>query len=549
MAQLLSHPDGSFANKTWKLSSLAGPSVLYLGSAACVLYGMNQVLTGNGVGDAISIAERFAGVGAIHVYQLALFLIAMLLVCWRRVLDDAVSLTLLVGAFLVGAAATLDTISAEHSALTMAIGGVGLLMGITQLWFLTHFVIKPINIITGVSFGALLAWNFLMPAVMGEAQLRRWTNSELHELWFYGWAFTLLAGGGVVAGMIVRPARELGQNGLTSPFLRSHLMGWTFAGMLVLATFAHQWALTWAFFLTKAHFGDAIPAVVIIVLILMEACRALHGKPARVYRLLLGFIPLTLAGIIMMTGYFSKMTATGIGWVSFPPISLFAMAGVTAWLGWRWFGQHRRAVAWIYLFAALLSIRALPGHDVTHMLDWWSALIAVFAGCIYMTVRYRWELTAVMSAGLLVLGAVESSILADTSSQFDLPTVGIWLIAFGFTMDIWALWLRNRMSRLSGAICSAGLAIGLMMVAQQMPIPFVYRLMFAACLVLWTALIAKLARQQLKLVAIALPIVIFLDLMRVLLTGWGMVASGFTLLLVGTIGSLIKSRRLRKESA
>ena len=79
----------------------AASSLVFLLSAASLLGGVWGILA-PGIDDSARIGERFAAVGILHLYQVALLAVGWLLCRWRGGNPDAIGIAVLVACFAIG---------------------------------------------------------------------------------------------------------------------------------------------------------------------------------------------------------------------------------------------------------------------------------------------------------------------------------------------------------------------------------------------------------------------------------------------------------------
>jgi hypothetical protein len=80
--------------------SLTGGSIFYCLSALSIVYGITQII-GPPLAESSNIGDILPCVGVLNVYELALLAVLILVVVWRNVTDDAISLVVLIALFLV----------------------------------------------------------------------------------------------------------------------------------------------------------------------------------------------------------------------------------------------------------------------------------------------------------------------------------------------------------------------------------------------------------------------------------------------------------------
>jgi hypothetical protein len=316
-----------------------GGHVLYVASAACILIGIAQIIIPAYKERALAAAS-LQGWGTLNIYELALLAAALALVLWRRVWDDAVSLTLLAVAFLVGTSITLDTVGPAKPYLALGLGVLGLALAAGKLAALARWVTARVNAWAIAGAGVLLAWNFLIPGVLGWKLAHAPLDDNVRPLWLAGWWIGLLGGALLLAGAWrlpdhVRPAKGSPR----PPFLRTPAMSWLCLTLLLAATFTHQYALLYVTVSGVPPVGDFLPALGLLVLVLLEAARA-HGWATKGERVALALLPLGVAAVVLGAGAYRSRWGLHADLVNYPPMFLIEMALVLGALAWRrrWIG-------------------------------------------------------------------------------------------------------------------------------------------------------------------------------------------------------------------
>jgi hypothetical protein len=101
--------------------SLTGGSVLYCLSALSIVYGITQMI-GPPLAKSGALGDILPCVAVLNVYELALLAVLVLIVVWRNVTDDAISLVILVALFLVASGMTLGVVAPSGLDICLVIG-------------------------------------------------------------------------------------------------------------------------------------------------------------------------------------------------------------------------------------------------------------------------------------------------------------------------------------------------------------------------------------------------------------------------------------------
>ncbi|MEX0777326.1 MAG: hypothetical protein WD042_16605 [Phycisphaeraceae bacterium] len=308
-----------------------GASLIYLISAALILLGLGEVL--DPIYDDPSVAgEKFLALATLSGYELLLLGVALLIVLWKQVTDDAVSLTILVAAFLVGCATAIDVVAPDYSRSALFIGFAGIVMAAFNLFSLRRWLIDRFTPLQWAVLGVLLGWNFLMPGIIGLSMGTRRIGPELVPLWYVGFYMTLAGAALLWFAALRQRLGHISMRDFGKVFLRSASMRWLFVTVVMLATFGHQYALIWAFNLPLLV-GDFLPAMVLTTLIGLEITFG-YGRRRWWLMALIIVVPMVAGAWIWGAQALSQRWAWTWGLVGQPAVAMLLLTiglTVTAW--------------------------------------------------------------------------------------------------------------------------------------------------------------------------------------------------------------------------
>ncbi|MCE9592082.1 MAG: hypothetical protein K8S99_16365 [Planctomycetes bacterium] len=294
------HPSHTiFDRRPWVL----GGSIFYLASAVCILTGVYQIIVPIYKNDAAAM-EKFGCLLTLNVYELLLLAVTLLIVVWRHVTDDAILLTFLIAAFLIGSATALDTVAPGFPGPTLAFGAAGLLLAAGKLYAMGRWITGRLGWLTLAGLGALLAWNSLMPGLLGLVMAQGLLVVPLREAWLAGGLATLAGGVLLIAAAWRVPTGHAGVNDYDRPFLCTAAMRWAVILLLLVGVFIHQYALNWAFGL-NFRVADMLPALALLSLLFFELRRG-YALMRRMRDLTPLFVPL-VAVIFCIAGHLQSV--------------------------------------------------------------------------------------------------------------------------------------------------------------------------------------------------------------------------------------------------
>jgi len=345
---------------------LNGASILYSLSALSILYGMARLI-GPVLAQSGALSETLPCIGALNLYELALLGVLLLVVLWRNVTDDAVSLAILIALFLIASGMALDTVANDdpNVAAAVAVACVGL-AGL-KVQALGRGVSLPLTGLLLAACGVILAWNVTMAPVMAHMirhELGR--AAGLLTAWQVGWVALL----GSAALMLVHAARvPTGQarraHGM-APFLKTPAMAWLFMSVLFVGAAVHQYALAYIFDVPVSA-TDWLPGLALAALVVLEVLRGYDRLP-EAHETALACVPLAGTAAAIAAGLFDGVPALGVALLWHPPVWL-ALTGLGLA---RYCLQNGRRWLWCTVLAYMLAVVLTVGTAPTGLpaLNW-----------------------------------------------------------------------------------------------------------------------------------------------------------------------------------
>ena len=525
--------------EAWKsFFRLTGGSVLYCLSAVAVAYGIVNVMKPV-LAESKTLREALPCIFTLHVYEIAL-LGALVLIVLKKVVDDAISLAILVALFLVGTSMTLGSVADKDITMSLYVGLVGIGLALGKFQVMRRFARIPFRILSFVGLGILITCNYLGPNILARSLLVEPTN-ELgrRALWMFV-LFFILTGSIFVIVEAVR-AKQREQQDERTGFLQRPVMVYLFALILVVASGIHQYAMAFTFALERV-IGDFVPVIAVSILLLVEILRH-SGKRFGFVEIIISCLPL---GVILLAIDQKSVLATSqlnFGLICYPPVllGLFGLALAALAIYHRW--NMLFCVAFVYFLGVILTFGFSPEHpyDLNIHTCLWTAVISLLSYGIIIRNQY------ISLAGFVIL-CFELG-LQDAFSSFVLSynvTESGALLGVG-GLGCMALYLFfgqrfNKKIRTIGAICLA------VFVFDYLPINIHWRyliiLISAGMLASW---LWYRVRDKIVLLVLSIPYLMRLYVVAKQLAYWRFVILGFLLLGIGTIVSLLK--RPKKEGS
>lgn len=346
--------------------TVTGGTVLYALSALSLVYGMWQLL-----GPVLAQSEGFAQILpcilAMNGYELALLGVLVMLVVWRHITEDAVSLLVMIALFVVVSGLVLTTATPSGPAKCLWIGAACTILGIGKLLVLRRWIGLRMGLLTLAGLGVMLAWNFLWPSLMARPFVTGdWPDALRRGQWMISWLI-LLGGSALVLIDAMRPsAAGVEESAGRSAFMRTAAMMRIFSLVLLAAACYHQYALRFMF-LVEGDLGDYLPWLAVFVLLVLELMRTLPKRLAGL-EAAAACIPLAAVLAAIHEKAITVSSAQAIEWLFYPPVLLAATGAAVLWMALaqrrQWFGY----VAVVYALGVLLTVGFSPVRP--HDLNW-----------------------------------------------------------------------------------------------------------------------------------------------------------------------------------
>jgi hypothetical protein len=517
--------------------SLTGGSILYCLSALSIVYGITQII-GPPLAKSGVLADILPCVGVLNVYELALLAVLVLIVVWRHVTDDAISLVILVALFLVASGMTLGVVAPSGLDVCLLIGIFSVLLGLAKLLVLRRYIALRIEMLPAVGLALVLAWNFLGPALMARPLMARTSTEELRRSqWLWGWLILLAGAALVLVPAIRQKYAQPGDSRPRTPFLHTHAMAVIFALVLFDAMGFHQYGIAYMF-AVDYRWGDFLPLVAAASLLLLELMRSLQRRFEGVEEVI-SWTPLGLAVLAMPNKLTVAPPSLGIGLVSYPPVVLGLTGVALLWMG------LRRRTSWLGYTAVAYGLGVLLTLGRGHELNW-----PLFGAGLVLV--------------LLVLGALRRS------PSLCFAAVLVLTVGLG-TTDVFARFAKEHHLTLAGAAAGmAGLGTIIVALAFGRRTPAAFVLVGTAGVVIcafdalpksldWMDLVVLVAlgtmfaglflrtRNIVPALVLWIPVFPRAYLFATRMSSWNFVVLSFLLLFGGAFVSLFLKRRLEPE--
>jgi hypothetical protein len=525
---------------TWKrFYQLTGGSILYCLSAVLIIYGivklMGPVFSAEG-----ALKDALPCILTLHVYELALLGVLVLIVS-RKVVDDAISIVILMALFLVGTSMALGSVADKGLAACFYIGLVSIAVAFGKLYVGRRYVRIPFRTISLTGLVGLVSINYLGPVLVARSvALEPSQEPARRNLWLFLWLFMLIAGGCVLIEALREKNPQQKQGNDKIAFLRTSAMVYAFALIVVIASGVHQYAMAFAFALERV-LGDYVPVTTLAAFLLLEVSRR-RSKRFGVTEIVISFVPLAAMLLAIEEKSILASSKFGPGLLFYPPVWFGLTALSIAALGWyhRWkpFG----IVAFAYILGVILTWGFSPErpHDLNFYACIGTLVVAVILYGLFIRNPY------VCLAGIIILCSGLSFLdsFSKFAASYQVTEVGGLAGVFGLGSVALYLLFGSRLHkalRIISALCLAGFMFDYLQDYTHLR----YLIILVGTGLLATGLWFR-TRDILVISILLVPSLVRLYILAKRLAYWRFVILSFLLLGAGTFISLLKRPRNNK---
>ena len=335
---------------------LTGGSILYCLSAVLIIYGTVKLM-GPVLSDEGMLKDALPCLFTLHIYELALLGVLILIVS-KKVVDDAISIAILIALFLVGSSMALGSVVDKNINASFYIGLVSVVVAFGKLHVVRRFARIPFRVMSLAGIGILITCNYLGPMLLARSIVVNPSQEPARrDLWLFLW-LTILIGAGVVLIEAIRGnSRQKREDNDQAPFLQTPVMVYVFALIVVVASGVHQYAMAFAFALERV-LGDFVPVTTLGTLLLLEILRH-RSKRLGVTEIVISCVPLATMLLAIQQKSILASGEFGPGLMCYPPV-LLALAGLAmAVLAW----YHRWYPLWVVAVAYGLGVILTAGFS------------------------------------------------------------------------------------------------------------------------------------------------------------------------------------------
>lgn len=525
-------------NTVWQtFFSLTGGSIYYCASALMIIFGIAKILGPTLANVEVLSSEAIASIVTLNVYEIALLGVLLLIVIWRNVVDDAISLVVLVAIFISASGVALTSVANIGPGIAKTIGITCAGLGVVQITLLRKGIKIPFRRPSFAGLVLILLWNFLIGTQLAITKTSFAAQIGRDLTCRYGWLF-LIAGGLLVLidGMLAQ-ARNLSDRRNRTPFLQSAPMMIIF-GMLLLGTMvAHEYAASYIMDINFST-GDFMPLFAIFCMLGLELCRIL-GKRQGTAELFPAILPLCAMSVALASRSMPPASALWADLLWHPAVVL-GLTGTAVFIhGLRTKNRNLLMVAAAYAIGVAITIRYIPGADFVPQ---WKIPMAVMVLAIYVSGLIKRNFAHCFTAvAIAATGAYFTGSLDIFRQLFGIEDQTSAILFMGLAGTVTTLIFGRNSPKAATIVSSLALMYGVFLASSSTLRPA--DILIYSCLAGLAVLTFKRTGSIPAAALIGLPLLNRIWMLFTLLGSWRYVLAGFVLLVVGAIMSLRKGDR------
>ena len=512
-----------------------GGSIFYCVSAVLVAYGVAKVL-GPVLSDTDTIRAVLPCLLTLGVYELALLGVLVLIVS-RKVVDDAISVAIIMAIYMVATSIALGSVAERNLAGAVLPAVIGVALGFVKVWAMRRYGRIPFGVLSTIGLVGLIAVSCFGPMVVaqtiGEDAAAEWVR---RSRWFMVWGAMLLTAGLVWFEAVRSKAKQRIEGG--DAFLQSPAMVYVLAAVVLGASAVHQNATAYMFAIGRP-FGDFVPAIGVGSLIVLEILRRSKLQWG-VLHIAVVCVALGAMGWAIYDGSVASLGGLGFDIVAYPPVFFAVMGAVLTWLSSRYGRRSLLMVALVCLFGVFLTVGFSPEEPWD--LNYRAAGALVVVGLVVCGLVSWNYFLCIAAIPLICIGVGISDGLGEMAEAWGLSQLGMMFGIVGVaTVGLYLLFgdVFARAIRIFGALCLA------LFVYDYLPAHVGGR--YAIVLLAGALLAAGLwlrVKDWVVIVILAVPVLVRVHMLAKQIANWRFVILGFVALAVGTFISLKKPKAL-----
>lgn len=518
----------------WDFLNFTGGSIFYCISAVLVAYGVVKLL-GPVLSDTETIMAAMPCIGTLAVYELALLGVLALIVS-RKVVDDAISVTLILAIYMVATSVAMGSVAERDLRFAVYPAAIGTILGVGKFYVLRRFIAIPFGVLSMLGLSGLVAVNYFGPILMAHS-IQTDAANELGRrgVWFLVWVGILLTAGLVWYERLRDRPETTGDK--SSALLQSPMMVCILAILLLAASGVHQYASAYMFAIAKPM-GDFLGAIGLGALLLLNILR-LSKLPFGTAHILVSCMPLVALGYAIHEKAVAATGSMGLDIVVWPPV-FCALMGIGYLVtarqnGWR----NLNFIAYACALGAVLTAGYSPLHP-------WDLNTAAFGVTLFVSLMaygiIAWKPSiCFLAVAILTLGLSQLPSFMKGVVAWQLTPYGALAGVIGLGCAALYLIFLSQFhvaARIIGFVGLAGFLYDFLPSSLSSRYALVLAIAVMIAVIVWLR-----TRDRLVFLFLSLPFGVRIYILAKQIAEWRFVALGFLVLAAGVVMSIRKSKR------
>jgi hypothetical protein len=507
-------------------------SILYSLSALSILWGLSEIIEPV-FHNPGRLTEKILCISYLHFYELAIFGLILMLILWKKVKNDAMTLMIISAFFYIAGGVLIDTVTPASYITAGAIGLFFTLIASAKIFVLRSYCRIPFKALLFYGLNLIFIWNYLTTSLL--SKVHQSGKASITDYWYES-LILMLTGIFLILLQSAKENRTETEKGESGNENSGAV--WIFTMALTITALFHQYIITYIYDL-EASTADYLPALTLISFILIELIDRFKIKIKQL-DLLMAYTPLIL--MIIIKNSVSFINIHGITAYFWNPgtISLFAGAWAVS-LAFR-----KNNIEFLYPAGIYFSLFILYGmnfysteiNNANWVLLGASIIcIMIFSGILFrnITLLYSGTLTGII--GIMMNHSVEYFL-----SSHSVPVVPAGMIFTAMTVLYLYIFTKNSISEKIIYPALILNALGVFFTnTHSLPIWFIATVTILALTA--GAVYFSVLKKRKAAFLISSPLLLYTASMLKSLNGWHYIALSFLLLGVGFCLSLKKVQK------
>jgi len=518
-----------------------GGSLFYSLSALSILWGLSKII-GPVFGQSSHLWDKVACVGALSLYESLIFGLLIVLIVWKQVKDDAVSLLVIAGIFYVAGGIVNDTIAAGSSIFSYTIG-IGLFaIAVVKIFVMKRYSRIQFSPIFAIGLSLFFAWNYLISSLMRDAH--QINAATVMEKWRFGWLIMLAAGlTFLIKSMQSIEFEKKASEDAPGYLINTQAMVWIFVAEITTLSIVHQYILTYIYDI-RFEVGDYIPFLTLIIFTIIGLSWK-YGKNTQQSDIVLSLVPL---GILFISQVHHTMPTVS-GWFGFfwnpGVVVLFSMLCCVCLTRKYHTTNFFYSIMAYFLVFILLGVTRSSQEITMTTLNIKTLVAVMLSGMVFAGLYLRIHSLLYIGTISICMGIMNLSGFEKLLYKCSIPPTGTGFILIGLAILLLYSFTSENISKTVAYFGVALLGAGVLR-ASGPNIPLIFTLSVIIAISTLSFVYYKILKEKILGITVSLPIAVYLVQIIKPIEGWHYIALSFILLVAGGLVSIGKKNTMLK---